>query len=212
VRRPRVLLAGVTTCAVVLLGVLVRVGWDPLADADRSADNHAHRLVHRHATALAWARAVTHLGDPLVVTAVAVVGALGCWLVHRRSDAVYLVLTRAVAIVVGTLLKDGVARTRPELAHPVAHASGYSFPSGHALGSAAAYMSLALVVSWERPAVLRVLVPLAAVVALVVGMTRVLLGVHYPSDVVAGLALGWAIALLVPARVGTLGSTKGNSR
>lgn len=199
--RPQALSAGVAALVVVPLAVLVRLGWDPLADADRSADDQAQRLMRRHGTLLAWVRSASHLGDPLVVTAVVATVALGCWLVHRRTDAIYLLAVRAVAVVVDFLLKEGVARARPNLAQPVAHASGYSFPSGHALGSAATYLSLALVVGWPRPLVTRLVVAIAVLVAIVVAVTRVLLGVHFPSDVAAGLLLGWAIALVLRSAV-----------
>jgi undecaprenyl-diphosphatase len=196
VTRRRALPAAGAAGVIVALALLVRLGWDPLADADRSADDQAHRLMRRHATALAWVRAVTHLGDPLVVTALVAVVALVCWLLHRRTDAVYLLAVRVVSVVLGAALKAGVARARPNLAQPLAHASGYSFPSGHALGAAATYLSLALVSSYRRPMGARLAVALAVVVALLVATTRVLLGVHFPSDVAAGLVLGWAIALV----------------
>jgi undecaprenyl-diphosphatase len=83
------------------------------------------------------------------------------------------------------------------LPDPVAHASGFSFPSGHALGSAALYASLAVVATARVPMPARLV--LAVLPPVVVAATRVLLGVHFPSDVVAGLFLGWAIALLVAA-------------
>jgi undecaprenyl-diphosphatase len=145
---------------------------------------------------LAWVRAATHLGDPLVVTVLAAIAALVCWLLTRRTDALYLLAVRVAGIVLGAALKDGVARARPSFGQPLAHASGYSFPSGHALGAAATYLSVALVASSGRPVARRVAVPLALFVAVVVATTRVLLGVHFPSDVVAGLVLGWAIALV----------------
>ncbi|HVT65599.1 MAG TPA: phosphatase PAP2 family protein [Mycobacteriales bacterium] len=195
--RVRLLLAGAVTFVVLPLAILVRLGWDPLADADRSADDGAHRSLSGHATAVGWVRGATHLGDPLVVTALAMVIAAGCWVSRRRTEAVYVLAVRALAVALGFGLKEGVARARPNLAEPIAHASGYSFPSGHALGAAATYLSVALVVSGVRPRAGRVAVPLAVVVALVVATTRVLLGVHFPSDVVAGLVLGWAVALLV---------------
>ncbi|MBV9869815.1 MAG: phosphatase PAP2 family protein [Frankiaceae bacterium] len=194
--RRRVLLAAAVAVIVLVLGVLVRIGWDPLVDADAGADDRAHRLMNRHATALAWVRAVTHLGDPLVVTTLAAAAALGCWLVHRRTEAVYLLVVRLCAVILDTTIKLIVARPRPAFAQPLAHAAGHSFPSGHALGAAAAYLSIALVASRGRPMARRVLIPLAVTIALVVGATRVLLGVHYPSDVFAGLVLGWTIAIL----------------
>ena len=101
---------------------------------------------------------------------------------------------------IGDGLKEGIRRARPALAHPVAHAHGFSFPSGHAFGSAALYASLAVVLGPRVPFAARL--ALAVLPPLVVATTRVMLGVHFPSDVVAGLFAGWAVALLlaVPMR------------
>lgn len=191
-------LAAVAALVVLPLAVLTRIGWAPLTTFDRRADDDAHSLVLSHHWLLALVRALTHFGDPVVVTALAVVGAIGLYVAGRRRAAIYLLLVRAVAVVAAFVLKEAVRRARPVLPHPVAHASGFSFPSGHALGSAAAYASLALVLGGRwAPRPVRVLV--AIVVPAVVATTRVLLGVHFPSDVVAGLVLGWAVALLTAA-------------
>lgn len=192
--------AAVAALVVLPLAVLTRVGWAPLTRFDRRADDDAHALVLSRHWLLSLVRALTHLGDPLVVTALVLVGAVAFYVLGRRRAAAYLLVARAVAVVVGFLLKDAVRRARPVLAHPVAHASGFSFPSGHASGSAAAYASLCLVLRAPRaPRPLRVLV--AIIVPVVVATTRVLLGVHFPSDVVAGLVLGWAVALLTAVAV-----------
>jgi undecaprenyl-diphosphatase len=179
------------------LAVLTRIGWHPLTHFDRRSDDEAHSLVVAHRWLLSLVRALTHLGDPAVVTAVAVVAAAACLVAGRRRAGVYLLLVRVVAVVLGFALKDGVRRARPVLAHPVAHANGFSFPSGHALGSAAAYASLALVLPRRVPTWPRV--ALAVMPPAVVAATRVFLGVHFPSDVVAGVVLGWAVALLLSA-------------
>ena len=195
--RRRALAAGLVALLLLPLAVAVRIGWQPVARPDRSADDRAHDLVRSSGSLLSATRALTHFGDPLVVTVLAVVGAVACWLLGRRRDAVYLLAVRLVAVVLGYALKEAVGRARPSLPQPVAHAGGYSFPSGHALGAAALYTSVAVVLSgvvarrW-RP----LLVAVAVVVPLAVATTRVLLGVHFPSDVAAGLVLGWAIALL----------------
>lgn len=195
--RRRAFVAGLVALLLLPLAIAVRVGWQPIADPDRSADDRAHELVRSSSGLLSVTRALTHLGDPLVVTVVAVLAALVCWVAGRRRDALYLLAVRVVVVVLGYALKEIVGRARPALPEPVAHAGGYSFPSGHALGAAALYTSLAVVVSgvvhrrW-RP----LLATVAIVVPMVVGATRVMLGLHFPSDVAAGLVLGWAVAFL----------------
>jgi membrane-associated phospholipid phosphatase len=197
VSRRRALVAGLVALLLLPLAVAVRVGWHPIAGPDRTADDRAHALVRDSPTLLSVTRAVTHFGDPLVVTLLAVAVAVWCWLRGRRRDAIYLLAVRAAVVVLGFILKEAVARARPSLPQPVAHASGYSFPSGHALGAAALYTSLAVVAAgWAGRSWRVALAAVAVVVPLAVATTRVLLGVHFPSDVAAGLVLGWAVALL----------------
>jgi undecaprenyl-diphosphatase len=193
------LVTGVAVLVVLPLAVLARIGWRPLVSADRSVDRSAHTAVLAHGWLLSAARALTHFGDPAVVTLLAFVGALALYAAGQRRAALYLLGARAVAVLVSTGVKDVVRRARPVLDQPVAHAGGFSFPSGHAVGSAALYASLAIVVSHRLPMPVRIAI--GVVPPVVVGVTRVLLGVHFPSDVVGGLVLGWAVALLLAAAV-----------
>jgi len=191
------LIAGLSLLVVVPLTVLARVGWQPLTSFDRRSDDSAHTFVLGHSWLLWAAQQLTHLGDPVVVTVLALLAALVMVRRGRRRAAVYLLLVRAVAVVIGEGLKELIRRSRPVLAHPVAHAHGFSFPSGHALGSAALYASIAVVLGPRVPFAARL--ALGVLPPLVVAGTRVLLGVHFPSDVIAGLFCGWAIALLLAA-------------
>ena len=141
------------------------------------------------------ARVVTHLGDQIPVTVATVILAAVLWRMSRRRAAVYVLVVRAVAVPAGAALKHVVGRHRPVLDHPLATAAGQSFPSGHALGSAALWASLAIVITATLPLVVRFL--LATLVPIIVAASRVLIGVHYVTDVVAGLVLGWASALVL---------------
>src|SRR5947208_2188800 len=132
----------------VVLGLLVGVRWSALTSLDRSADSDASAAVRGNGWLLSAARGLTHLGDPAVVTGGAVVVAVVLVLAGHRRAAAYLLLVRAVAAALGWLAKEAVRRHRPVLVHPVAHATGFSYPSGHALGGAAFYASL-VVVAWR---------------------------------------------------------------
>jgi undecaprenyl-diphosphatase len=112
---------------------------------------------------------------------------------RRYRLAVYLPVTYLGALVLDPALKAAIGRLRPVVLHPVAHGGGFSFPSGHALGSIVGYGALLLVFTPALPRRLRR--PVVAVVALLVlaiGFSRLALGVHFLSDVLGAWALGIA--------------------
>jgi membrane-associated phospholipid phosphatase len=160
-----------------------------------SIDSSAAHWGNEHATALStrlitW---VTDLGDWPVVPLLAVPILLYEW---RRRPNLHLVLFVAVVYagdkLITNAIKDLVDRARPTL-NPIAQTLGPSFPSGHASTAAAFYAALALVLSRGRSARERALLTGAAgALAIAVASSRVLLDVHWLSDVVAGLMLGWA--------------------
>lgn len=126
-------------------------------------------------------------------------GALLCLWVWRRhrlgTRALWAVGTLLAGWVLQLAAKGLVQRTRPVVEDAVAHAPGSSFPSGHAANTAVAAVTLTLLVWPLLGRVGRVVVPVVAGVAVVLtAADRVLLGVHFPSDVVAGVLLGVAIA------------------
>lgn len=175
-----------------LLG-LVAAHWPPLLTGDQAADSAAHLDVLAQPWLLAAARTVTTAGSSLVVDVVAVVAALALLIIRRWRDAVLVVVARLGELASTSAVKELLARPRPTLLNPVDHAGGYSFPSGHAAGSAAVYGALVVLVlprvaRWARA----MLLAAGALLIGAVAASRVLLGVHYPSDVVAGAALGLA--------------------
>ena len=143
----------------------------------------------------AWVVSVLHFLTDLGGSQAAwlIFSVLVAWLLVRRSPrlATYVAVTGLGAAVLSDGIKALVGRVRPVVEVAVATAPGNSFPSGHALGSTIAYGVLLLVFlpavppRFRRAGILGV----AAIIA-IVGMTRVALGVHYPSDVVAGWLLG----------------------
>jgi undecaprenyl-diphosphatase len=137
--------------------------------------------------------AVTRLGDAAVLTAVATMMALGLAVARYWRAALYMAIAASGAGVLNTALKAFFARARPDLA--IVEASGYAFPSGHSMGSAATYGAIALIVATRFPAHRRLLIASCLVAVGAVGLSRAYLHVHYPSDVLAGWALGLAWAL-----------------
>jgi undecaprenyl-diphosphatase len=172
------------------LGLLVRTNSD-LLQIDRSVAPWGEDNM----TSLAKSTldVVTSLGS----TGVLVVCTIGVFVIEtiRRPSRWLPVFLIAVAVgqtLMSTLIKDLVDRVRPT-ANPIAHTLGPSFPSGHTTGAAACFAAFALVLGRGRSRNLQaVLAGVAMFVALAVAASRVLLGVHWLTDVIGGLALGWA--------------------
>jgi undecaprenyl-diphosphatase len=143
------------------------------------------------------ARDVTALGGMAVLSLVTFTVVSFLWTLTRRRVAIYMLVAVMGALVIGSVLKLGFARPRPALVPHGSHVYTHSFPSGHAMMAAATYLTLALLVARiVKNRYLQVLVVcLAILVTLAVGVSRVYLGVHWPSDVLAGWALGtlWAL-------------------
>jgi membrane-associated phospholipid phosphatase len=191
-RRAALATAAVALVVFVALLIAVSVGLLGTGSFDARADASAHTAVLDHRDLLTSARWLTHLGDPVVVDAITVIAAAVLWLLRRPRAALYVVAVRLTALVVESLVKVLVARPRPSLPNPVDHATGYSFPSGHAAGTASIYLPLAVVACamLRGPVARSIVFGVAVLICVVVAATRVLLGVHYPSDVIGGLAVG----------------------
>jgi undecaprenyl-diphosphatase len=104
-----------------------------------------------------------------------------------RLSAVLLVVSTAGSILLTTILKAVFERARPELFDSGYHASFYSFPSGHATVAVGFYGMLTLILAYRLRGVARWVVAVSGVlVVLLIGFSRLFLGVHYPTDVLAG--------------------------
>jgi membrane-associated phospholipid phosphatase len=138
-------------------------------------------------------RLVTQLGNTYVVIAVLVLVALVEYVrVPNRWMPVFLVAVVAGDVVLVNTIKGFLDRVRPTF-DPIAASLGPSFPSGHSALAAAFYAAAALVLARKRSPRTRALLAGGAVtIAVAVACSRVLLGVHWMSDVIAGLAFGWA--------------------
>ena len=140
--------------------------------------------------------AVTNLGEPWVLVALTLAGVAGLLVSRRSRPALLLLAITLVGRGLVELQKLGIGRLRPEDQVHLVPVKSLSFPSGHAANSMIVFLSLALVVPgprWKRLAV-----PLALAVTAAVGLTRPMLGVHWPSDVIGGWAFGaaWVLAML----------------
>ncbi|WP_333777301.1 phosphatase PAP2 family protein [Streptomyces sp. IBSBF 3136] len=191
-------LAAVAVVAFALLLVLVESGWPPLWRLDNSAARRLHAFaLHHHE----WTSVLHLLSDRIwdPVTLRAAVAVLTAWLLYRRAWrlAAWAAVTAVTGGLVGLLAKAAVERARPALPDPVAHAPGYSFPSGHAMTATTSFAILMLVLAPLLPRVWRTACWCVAVISVVgVGFTRVALGVHWFSDVLGGWLLGLTVVAL----------------
>jgi membrane-associated phospholipid phosphatase len=146
---------------------------------------------------------VTQLGSVAVVYALTTIEALALMVLRRWRDAVYLLVVMAAAAAVNNAVKFAVARARPEAFFGDLPAS-YSFASGHALYSGCIYGVLGGLLAaemsrgWQKGLILLLTLALIGVI----GLSRVYLGVHYPTDVVAGFALAALILCLARTVIG----------
>ena len=142
---------------------------------------------------------LTALGSITLVVLISVVVLCVLLSLKDRLAAWQLLLNTLGAGIWTVIIKNVIERPRPESITPLVQVSGFSYPSGHSLASASLYLTIALLAVRYLPTTkARVLVfSLAVAVILLVCMSRVYLGVHYPSDVASGASLGIAWALLL---------------
>ncbi|HEX5075532.1 MAG TPA: phosphatase PAP2 family protein [Gemmatimonadaceae bacterium] len=139
---------------------------------------------------------ITMLGTWIVVLSIVSIAGLFLWLTRHRYSAVLLLVATAGGIGLNNILKVGFTRPRPHVFEWGTTANSWSFPSGHAMSATVVYMTVAYLAARlqkRHVARLATLAIAAALVALIC-FSRLYLGVHYPSDVIAGVIIGlsWA--------------------
>ena len=149
-------------------------------------------------------RDITALGGYAVLTLIVMLTTLYLLLESRIKTALLLVSSIISGTLLVSILKIGFDRPRPDLVDQLTHATSSSFPSGHATSSALVYLTLSLLLAQAvRHRRLKLfLIASGVFIAILVGCSRVYLGVHWPSDVVAGWCLGaaWAMIWWIIAR------------
>ena len=212
---PRVLFAelfGLPLVALILLalalwgfGALVEdyLTGDPIIDFDQ---RFAATLHERASNPLTWTlKVITEFGGLVFLTLLTLGAVVVLWSRGPRQRASFLVAVYAGAQVLTLGLKNGFQRERPVFENPLATESTFSFPSGHALVSFAVYGALAYVIAgyldtWRARVWTFVA---AAALVLVIGFSRLYLGVHFLSDVLAGYCAGaaWLLVCIAALRL-----------
>jgi undecaprenyl-diphosphatase len=172
-----------------LLVLLVRLHLEPVMSVDRSVARELNEVVSPRSYLVNALSGITRLGGRPVMLWLAGVAAVLLLMRRRFRLAVYLLATIAGALLLDPSVKSLVGRLRPVVEVPVAAASGNSFPSGHALGSMVVYGAVLLVF---LPAVRyrKLFISAVGLIVFAIGFTRIALGVHYLTDVLAGWLLG----------------------
>lgn len=146
---------------------------------------------------------ITALGGRTNLTLVTVL--VGAYLVvaKRPATAAFLIGAVVGGVILSTLLKAAFDRPRPDIIMHLVAASSPSFPSGHALNSSVTYLTLgALLAKAERSRMVRIyVVSTAILLTVLIGCSRIYLGVHWPTDILAGWCVGsaWALACSLAA-------------
>lgn len=178
----------IATMLFVSLALAVFTG-DTMTEVDRAVAGALHQ--NASPAMIGFFRTLTYLGSEGVIAA-GFVFSLGCVVRKRWRALIGWTVALTGGAILNALLKSLFTRPRPTFEDPVATASGFSFPSGHAMSSwIAAGMLLYFLASVIRDDRRRLLVIAIALVGCVlIGFSRLVLGVHYLSDVIAGFAAG----------------------
>jgi membrane-associated phospholipid phosphatase len=176
-----------------VLVLLVRGGWPPLRSLDTGAAQLFRRIDASHPELVTTAEVLSRVFDPNVFRGLLTLIAVAYLIRGERHHATWLLTAVWGGAALGLVLKIAVGRARPVLPDPVSSAPGLSFPSGHALGASIGCCLLLLLTLRFLPRRGRIAaVIVAAVIVCAVSLARVVLGVHFVSDVLAGIMLGIA--------------------
>lgn len=184
------LLAGCCLLLFVILGITVKFSPQSLTGIDHFFSNMIRQGYSPAKMTLF--KIITQFGGKIVVGLLCILLSLFLWWDKKYISAIWLAINVAVVAGLGNLtVKYLFGRARPSVEHLVT-ANGYSFPSGHSMGSMILYGTCILLASQfiSRTVWRRILQICLAILILAVGWSRVYLGVHYPTDILGGYLLG----------------------
>ncbi|WP_050615272.1 phosphatase PAP2 family protein [Bacillus testis] len=166
---------------------------EDLKEAELRAFDHnviAYIQGHVSARLTAVMKVITFFGGKVWLIAAVLVISLVVGLKKRRYGF-FLLLTSATGSAFNLMLKNMIQRERPDI-FPIIEESGYSFPSGHSMGSLIFYATLAIILAKisRRKWVDSIIIAFFVLLVLAIGISRIYLGVHYPSDVIGGYTAG----------------------
>lgn len=144
-------------------------------------------------------KGITFLGEPVVLLLISSALGINLWQSQRRRQATTLAMATVGAVGLNVLFKELFRRARPALWDYIVNAVHYSFPSGHAMVSTAVYGCIGYILAQQFPQWRKQILSSTTVIILAIGFSRLYLGVHWPTDVLAGYAAGllWLIVCIL---------------
>lgn len=139
-------------------------------------------------------KTITMLGNTPVQAIIAIVAVILLYLRQYKSEAIFVGASGLLASILIVSLKYIYQRPRPSITHLV-HAGGYSFPSGHSLGTFMILGAIAIVLTQRlvKKAAKTAVYGITGLLIFLVGLSRIYVGVHYPTDVLAGFTLAFGL-------------------
>lgn len=186
------------------IGIVASVVRQLLHGSVTAYDAQVLQWINSHSSPLldTLALAVTYTGNLAVVLSIAAILAITLYRRRAYHSMIQIVLTMGGALLLNNLLKVIFQRERPKLWQLFTNELTYSFPSGHALLSMS--LAVAVMLLWHRTRYGWLVVAIATIYTLLVGLSRLYLGVHYPTDVMAGWLIGLGWAIIVALLLGTV--------
>lgn len=182
---------GVTSIALLVLflvwATLVATGQNIITVFDKSLIN---LISNTNEANLAFARTITVIGNTKTMTWLTILVTIILLLFKKYPLALYFAGTMALANLTNSIIKNIIQRPRPTVTHLV-HAGGYSFPSGHSIGSMTFFVLLIILSSilFKNKTLQTIITIVCSVMPLLIGYSRIYLHVHFPSDVFGGFLL-----------------------
>ncbi len=208
--RARLALGSLLLALAVAIGGLIFFGWltEEMSEGDmRGFDDAVRSFVHQYASPVVTnvMQIASFLGSTVFLTIFGISVFIVFWLLKRYRAATLFAITMAGASILLFTLKTVFRRARPEPFFETLLPVSYSFPSGHSLLSFCFYGALAVIITARiERGLFRVIIWTCAVLLIaLIGLSRIYLGVHYPSDVLAGYtaAFIWVVAVAVTDRL-----------
>ena len=169
------------------------LGPGPVAQFDRHVAIDLNEEIYRHHFPVVIFDWITRLGSAPVLATAVLATALFLWRQSRKRTAFFVMITGGGGAVLNAAVKLLVDRSRPVVPYPIATALGKSFPSGHTMSSTVCLGAILVALlpligpRWRAPAITT-----TVLVVVAIGSSRILLGVHFFTDVIAGFILGFA--------------------